>query len=335
VAGIDSLAKRYHTVIIGGLLVTVAYFQGSGIGSLIEEQLHRPGPAASSSTDPEDALEKLKAQSKKSAPKLKSGSDILSRNPFDSITGPVGAKVPSPKSSATHDERPAASSAKGNVPPRCSSGEVSLIAGALDPAYSFAVIKTGSESKMRRIGDEVDGKKVESIHGESVVLASGTGDRCRLTMHDEVEAPVGTGKAGRSATSSTTSATSMTSGAEDDTTSSSATKRGPIPGLRRVSDTEYVIEENAEQKLTQMRKAFTTSAKVVDGQGLRLYRAAQTTILGHLGLKKGDIVKTVNGFDMSALDQSTEAYEKLTSAKNVQMVVEREGKPVTIDVKVE
>lgn len=331
-AGIDAYAKRYHTVIVGGLLLAVAYFQGSGIGSLISEQLHAPLAPGSASADPEEALEKLK---KRPVSVSKNGADILSRNPFDSVTGPLGTKVSSHPSSTPKAERSAPTASGNGLPPKCSSGEVSLITGANDPAYSFAVIKTGNESKLRRVGDEIDGKKVESIHGESVVLASSAGERCRLTMHEDAEAVGGASKTGRSPTSPGSSLTSSTSGPDEGASTRTTVTKGPMPGLRRVSDTEYVIEENAEQKLTQMRKAFTTSAKVVDGQGLRLYRAAQTTILGHLGLKKGDIVKTVNGFDMSSLDQSTEAYDKLTSAKNVQMVVEREGKPVTIDVKVE
>ncbi|NUP09328.1 MAG: hypothetical protein HOW73_25020 [Polyangiaceae bacterium] len=322
-ASIDAVAKRYYPAIVCGLLATVAYFQSSGISSLIAEQLPKTSAAAGTEGDPEAALEALKKGPKASAPQ-KSASEILKRNPFDSVTGPLGLKpvATTPPPTAT---KPVAT--KGE-PPKCSSGEVTLIAGSLDPAYSFAVITSNNLSKMRRIGDDVDGKKVESIHGESVVLASDGGDRCKLTMHDEV--PGAAGGAPTTAMGPTKMAPDMESSAKTPTA-----RVGAMAGIRKVSDTEYVLEGDSEQKLTQMKQAFMKSAKVVDGQGLRLYRAAQTTILGHLGLKKGDIVKTMNGYDMSSLDQSTEAYEKLNGAKSVQVVIEREGKPLTMDYKVE
>lgn len=315
-ASIDAFAKRYHPFIICGMLATVAYFQSSGISSLIAEQL--PIPTSGATTSAEDAFKKLK-QAKASTP-TKSGSEVLSRNPFDSETGPISRNPPPPPAPTPT----APKTSHSGEPPKCQSGEVTLIAGSLDPSFSFAVISTGAESKMRRIGDDVDGKKVESILGESVVLASTDGDRCRLMMHEDIPA----GEADASPKSGPTVPESMA-------TKAVTPPRGKqMAGLRKISDTEYVFEEDAEQKLTAMKQAFLKSAKANDEKGLRLYRSAQSTILGQLGLKKGDIVKTVNGFDMSKLDQSTEAYERLPASKNVQIVLERGGKPVTVDVSV-
>ena len=46
-AGIDTLAKRYHPLVIGGLLVLVAYFQGRGIAAwedFVQSHKDRPYP---------------------------------------------------------------------------------------------------------------------------------------------------------------------------------------------------------------------------------------------------------------------------------------------------
>jgi len=302
----DAVARRYFPGIVCGLLALVAYFQGSGIGSLIAEHLPAtPSPPLASSAD---RSKKLPSSSHKT------GAAILSRNPFDSVTGPLSGKAPVPTVA-----KPTTEPRAGGEPPTCPKGDVTLIAGALDPSYSFAVISTGNETKMRRIGDEVDGKTVESIGGERVVLASGT-DRCQLKMHEGTKSP---------ATPGMIPSPRDSEGGE----SLAPATRGSasISGIKKVSETEYILEENGAQKLVQMQQGLMKSAKLVDGKGLRLYRAAQTTILGNLGLKKGDIVKTINGFDMSSLDETANAYSNMKTAKNLQVVVERDGKPITID----
>lgn len=316
--GIDAFAKRYYTLIIGGMLGTVAYLQGSGISALIAEQLSAT-PTTAAGDEP--AVKKKPVASSKG----KSGKDILARNPFDSKTGPLDKPPTKPAVAAAEPEEEAPRESS-NLPPKCTSGEVTLVVGALDPTYSFAVITSNNESKMRRIGDDVDGKKIEAIHGEWVVLAgSGGDDRCRLTMHDDQPAAGGTNKSPLVGTTRPTP-----------TEDSEATKPPPsaatlAEGIHKISETSYSIDKDAAAKLSQVKQAFLKSAKVVDGQGLRLYKSAGSTVLGQLGLKRGDVVKSINGYDMSMIDQSTEVYEKLPSLSSMQIVLEREGKPVTLD----
>lgn len=317
--GLDAFAKRYYTLIVGGMLTTVAYFQGSGISALIAEQLSAT-PSAPAAADDEVAAAKKKHAV---TPKTKSGKEILARNPFDSETGPLDKPPPKPAVAAAEPEQ--APREASNLPPKCTSGEVTLIAGALDPTYSFAVITSNNESKLRRIGDDVDGKKIEAIHGEWVVLAGAGGDdRCRLTMHDD-QPKTGTDK------SAPLGNTKVSSNEDAEPTRPPPSAATLAEGIRKISDTSYAIDKDAAAKLSQVKQAFLKNAKVVDGQGLRLYKSAGASVLGQLGLKRGDIVKTINGYDMTSIDQSTEVYEKLPSLSSMQIVVEREGKPVTLD----
>lgn len=304
-ASIDAIAKRYQVPIVCGLLAVIAYLQGSGIASLIAEHLPAdPGPPPPSA-----------ASRTSLSLGTKSGSEVLSRNAFDSVTGPLTGRPP-PKPSATVAPPP---DSRGELP-ACSSGNVVLITESNDPDFSFAVISTGSESKMRKVGDDVDGRKVEAIHAEHVVMAQG-GARCQLKMHEN--SPVSaTGKP---------SAMREPTGEEKPSTSAKELKSPIGQGIRKVSETEYVIEQNSADKLAQMERAFRSSGRTVDGSGLRLHRASQTTVLGQLGLMKGDIVKTINGHDMTSLDSSMTAYTQMKAAKNVQIVIERDGKPITMD----
>jgi len=314
VAGVDTLAKRYYPFLVSGALIAVAYFQASGISSLIAEQLK--GSAPSKGGSPEDSLARLK---RNKATRSKSGQEILARNAFDSTTGPLVGKPPPAATSAA----PASRAVSHAEPPKCQSGEVKLIAGAIDPHYSFAVIANGAESHMRRVGDEVDGKKIESIIGETVVLAAGE-DRCKLTMHDD-QSPSGAGSPEPGPRASE----------PDEGPPRTAIVRGSMSGIRRVSETEFVIEDDGPQKVAQMQQAFGKSSKVVPGQGVRLYRSAQTTILGHLGMRKSDIIKSINGHDMSTDEASKQAIAQLEGANDFQVVLERNGSPVTVSIRVE
>jgi general secretion pathway protein C len=313
VAGIDTLAKRYFPAVICGLLASVAYLQGRGISSLIGQQLPTIAPPPAHVAAP-----KLDA-----ADSNKNASVVLQRNAFDSVTGPITGRKPKPASSAPVAAAP---SSPGEAP-ECSSGSVVLIAGADDPSFAFAMIKTSGGksggSTMRRVGDDVDGKKVEAIGWDQVVLATG-GDRCRLLMHDVKKSGGGSEPASPMA---------------PDFSGPSA---GPVPigpgaadpDIKKVSDTEFVLENNAAGKLGEMQSAFMKTARVVPGKGIRLQRASQTTVLSQMGLKKGDMITTINGHDMTQPDSAMEAYGKLKTSKSVQIVLERDGKPMTIDYSV-
>lgn len=315
-AGLDGFAKRFYPAIVCGLLGAVAYLQGSGISSLIAEQIagagRAPAPSARVSKPPRTSFSD------------KSGTDILARNPFDSVTGPIrttGPARPTPTGPTT------AAPPVAGEPTKCGDGDVFAITNASDPKLKFAMIKKGSETKLRRIGDTIDSYEVEQIDSERVILASG-GSRCQLKMHegDGVVGAIEPGSGGPVAPSFTEDGPPPPLGGIG------GMGGGPIAGIRKVSDTEYVLEDNAAAKLGQMKEAFVKTAKLVDGQGVRLYRSSATTILGQLGMKKGDLIKTVNGLDMSSIDQSAEAYAKMRNADKVKIVLDRDGQTVTVDI---
>jgi general secretion pathway protein C len=312
VAGVDTFAKRYFPGVVLGLLGAVAFLQGRGIASLIGQQLPSPAPPIERTST--RSLADLTSDDKNAAV-------VLSRNAFDSVTGPISTVKKRPET-PKHEE-PIAQSGE---PPECTSGSVVLIAGSDDPSFAFAMIKTSSGksssgSTMRRIGDDVDGKKVESIGWDQVVLGTG-GDRCRLLMHDIKKAD----------------GSSANGPLGPDRDAPMTPSDGPVaandPSITKLSDTEFVIDKNAAGKLGEMQSAFLKSGRVVPGKGLRLQRAAQTTVLAQLGLKKGDMITTINGYDMTQPDKAMEVYGKLKTSQSVKIVLERDGKPMTIDLTV-
>ncbi|MFO0548658.1 MAG: type II secretion system protein GspC [Polyangiaceae bacterium] len=313
--GLDTFAKRYYVGIVAALLVIVAYLQSRGISSLIAEQLQSNEITVAGKRDTALAT----------PPTVKTARTILARNPFDSKTGPLSdkpVKAPPPVSSA-----PVIAPVGDPVLPVCPNGGVVLIVGADDPKVAFAVIQgNGTSAKMRRIGDDVDGKKVESIHREHVVLGGGA-DRCQLKMHDghssmsSAAGPVGAmGNAGRDADQPSVP-----------TEAPPRATTGPIGGIRKLSETQWEIEGDGPEKVGMIKGAIQKSGRLVEGKGMKLYKITSTTILGQLGLKKDDIIRSVNGADMADLDRAMTAMDTMKTAKSLTVVLDRGGKQQTFE----
>src|SRR4051794_11334069 len=87
--GIDALLKRFFPAVVLVLIGIAAYFQAAGMGQLV---------AGSVAVDPSSVPTAVAPSKHASLPPpansdhSTSGAAILSRNPFDSVTGPLDAK---------------------------------------------------------------------------------------------------------------------------------------------------------------------------------------------------------------------------------------------------
>ncbi|MFO0616624.1 MAG: type II secretion system protein GspC [Polyangiaceae bacterium] len=311
----DAIAKRYFPLIVCTLLAIIALFQAKGIGALVGGQLEPPSAAAPAKTTARSAPSARAA-------KIKSvtAQPILSRNAFDSKTGPLDKVVaPTPEPTAPPAPDPEAAAED----PACPSGSVVLIADSEDPAWSFAMIRTAAGAKMRRVGDEVDGQVVKAITWDRVWLASGTG-RCQLKLDIA---------ANKTASASPTPAPTPTPAAPPPAPGKDP---GIDPGaVRKVSENEYVVQRSAMDKANGLGGDLKKGSRLVPNKGIRLSKVDANSLLGQVGIQSGDIVKTINGFDMTDLDKTAEGYSRLKSAREVTLALDRNGTPVTISIKIE
>jgi len=65
--------------------------------------------------------------------------------------------------------------------------------------------------------------------------------------------------------------------------------------------------------------------------GVKVYGIRKSSLFGKLGLQNGDLLRTINGFDMGSPDSALEAYTKLRSASNLSVALVRRGNPVTME----
>ena len=82
------------------------------------------------------------------------------------------------------------------------------------------------------------------------------------------------------------------------------------------------------------------SARIVpeqkDGKvvGVRLFGIRPKTMLGVLGMKNGDRLEQINGFDMGSPEKALEAYARLRTASSLKVKVTRRGKPVVLEYQI-
>ena len=300
---------------------TAAYFQGRGISALVQSAV-APGSGPTFVTLP-PAIAKTITYPDVSA--------IHNRNPFDSETGPLNA-VEIPELETEAKEFVVVDPL--NVPV-CPDVKIHILTESEDPLWSFAALTGPGEAKpkIRRVGDDVAGQKVAYIgynpaNGSPTVWLEGT-TLCQANLFGEEQ---------------TTVAKKEPKVAAKTTKKSKKSKNKIDPEIaakiKKVSDTEFEIDRSAIDKILENQSALMRSARIVpeqkDGKvvGIRLFGVRPDSLLGTLGLKNGDRLETINGFNMGSPEKALEAYARLRTANNLELTLNRRGKPTTINLRI-
>jgi general secretion pathway protein C len=65
--------------------------------------------------------------------------------------------------------------------------------------------------------------------------------------------------------------------------------------------------------------------------GLQVFRLRADSLLAHLGVKQGDVLRGINGHTLSSADGVLEAFGHLGKDPRISLVVERAGQRTTIE----
>ena len=327
----DILLKRYFVLVLLGLVALVAYFQASGTMQLVGAAMTEPASSAGL------AVAAPKGASTSSKPP-KSAKIIMSRNAFDSVTGPVDP-----------DSKPLELKAAENKPdlsdplavPLCDGTKALIITESTDPVWSIAALQGPGETapKLRRVGDDVAGKQVAYIgfnprhQSPAVWLVSGATLCQALMFSSAIPAPAPAAAAPPAGAGGAPNAGSPTRGP-------SKVSQEIASKIQKVSDSEFHIDRAVVEKILSDQTELMKSARVVpdtqDGKvvGVRLFGIRPDTLLGVLGMQNGDRLETINGFDMASPEKALEAYMRLRTADGLKVQLNRRGQPLNIDYKI-
>ena len=314
----DQILKRNFWAVILVLVAVAAFLDAQGIMQLVgaslaadEKQLAMPPPAAKAPPGP--AMASAHATS---------ADAILSRNPFDSVKGPLNAVVPDESEAVA---APLDLSDPMHAPP-CDGVKVLVIAASADPDWSFAAMTAGSDPKslLRRRGGEIGSKTVKFIGWDRVWLTSGNA-LCQAEMFRSANAPVAPPPVAAPAPMPPQGG------------GPSSLDPAIAKGIQKVSGSEFNVDRGVVDKILENQADLMRTARIVPEQengkmvGIRLFGVRPDTLLGVLGMENGDRLQTINGFDMTSPEKALEAYARLRTADHLTIQINRRGANQNLD----
>ncbi|MDD9933466.1 MAG: hypothetical protein OXT09_07685 [Myxococcales bacterium] len=270
---------------------------------------------------------------------------ILQRNIFDPQTGPLWppkvAELPDDGSGAEPTDVQLLE--PGELPPACD-GPTKLIASVYSPGrpeWSFASLgESSGDALLYREGGSVGERRVNSIFPSAVYLAEASGKLCSLTMFVKEEPAKGK-TAKKTAKKDTKKTPAKPVGAAAKKAVGGISTDELEQNITKVSDTKFTVQRSLVDKVLENQAEIMRSARVVpheqNGQvvGVKLYGIRRNSLLGKLGLQNGDLMRTINGYEMSSPDTALEAYSKLRSASNLSIAVTRRGRAMNLEYEIQ
>lgn len=221
----------------------------------------------------------------------------------------------------------------GDPPPPPCDGSIRLVGsyvrrGAPDQSFAAITNATGS-SLLYRAGMTVDERHVVSIQPNFVVLQPTSGNVCSILMFGDAP-PIATVRALPPAPVVTPEA-----GGGDAALGISAEEMEQ--NIQQISETSFSINRTLVDRLLANQAALMSAARVIpheeDGHvvGVKIYGIRRSSLLGHLGIQNGDMLRTLNGYDLTDPTAVLDAYGRLRTADSLSISMMRRGAPVTVD----
>lgn len=223
-------------------------------------------------------------------------------------------------------------------------GDVVGVIFANNPKWSMVVYvnKKDKESNVFSVGDNpaidegytlvaVRDRKIDLIHGEennessppSIVLINSENQYELCPLGNEP-------KKAKAAPKPAAKTAEADSGNKDDIGSS----------VQKIDDFNYAVEKDEIDRVMNNLSKVASQARLVpnfkDGKsnGFKIFSIRPGSIFGKLGLKNGDIIQKVNGYEMNSPDKALELYQKLKETSSLGVEIMRHGKTENINVSI-
>jgi general secretion pathway protein C len=190
-----------------------------------------------------------------------------------------------------------------------------------DPDEAYAVIEKSQNRKqaLYREGDSIENARIKKILRNTVVLNVNGKDEILVIKEDKNRSRRSSYRPG-------------------DRPEPDMMENMPAP----YSESDALtIDRNkvnsALKNINQLMSQVKVRPHFKDGKpnGLMLSHIRQNSIFMDMGLQSGDIVKGVNGNAIESVDDALKFYENLKSSSSVQLQIERQGEPMSVDYQIQ
>lgn len=324
-------SRRARTAIVLSTLAGTAFFFAAGSTQLVASALLDVPVEAGAGATPTAASAPARRRG------ARAGEPILQRNIFDSTTGPIPWDDPPPPPEPPPVDQPLVDPGDLTVAHPPCDGSLRLVGAYVrhgEPEQSFAaIINATGTSLLYRVGMSLDERPVMAIERHRVVL-NAAGTLCDLTMFGP---PPGTAVAAAPAPAPVVVAEPPPASAETGGVEAAELDAN----IHQVSDTSYTINRSLVDRLLANQAALMSAARVIpheeDGRtvGMKIYGIRRSSLLGRLGVQNGDMLRTINGFDLTDPNAILQAYTQLRAADHLTLQIVRRGTPVSMDYQVQ
>lgn len=223
---------------------------------------------------------------------------ILQRNIFDS-RGPATGSL----QAATLAESAEATARSTNLV---------LLGTMVAGTQSSALLSIEQETALLHLDEELPGGgRIKQIDRKRILISWPDGSEQELLVMDEAPA---------------ISATPKVNGGQ---------------GIRAAGENRWLISRNEIEKaradLNQLLKSARLEPKIVQGvtQGFLVRSVRSKSLLAQLGIKRGDLIKEVNGVPLDSPEKALQVFQQLREAKKVSVNLLRKGQPLTYNYEVD
>ena len=110
--------------------------------------------------------------------------------------------------------------------------------------------------------------------------------------------------------------------------------------ITKIDDATYEVDSRWLGELFDNPGKIAKGARIVPSikngkpNGFKLYAIRPSSVYAAIGLKNGDTINMINGFDLTTPDKALDVYTKVRSATEISIALTRRGKSVILLYKV-
>ncbi len=108
-------------------------------------------------------------------------------------------------------------------------------------------------------------------------------------------------------------------------------------GISKIAEGKYVVSQSELEKTLTNLNDVAMQARIVPNfeggkaNGFKIFNIKANSIYEKIGLKNGDVIQKINGFEINSPDKAFEVYQKLKDAKAINIEINRGGSNMSFD----
>ena len=112
--------------------------------------------------------------------------------------------------------------------------------------------------------------------------------------------------------------------------------------IRKVGENQYEIDQSEIQTAMNNLDKLATSARIVPHydrdsgkiDGFKVYRIKPNSFYKKFGLRNGDVITKINGYEMNSTEKALQLYQQLSTQRSFSVEIVRGGRPLTLELNV-